>query len=101
MRWRIATFRAVAVSTAVFLIAGCVIVVQAALRFDGRCGGLIPFLAATQPCTRWQYVWSDVSFTFEVLLREYWFIGLLFAGIVFIGSAVFTAPDVNSNPDSQ
>jgi len=46
-------------------------------------------------------VWSDVSFTFEVLLREYWFIGLLFAGIVFIGSAVFTAPDVNSNPDSQ
>jgi hypothetical protein len=89
MRWRIATLRAAAISVAAFLIAGCVSVLQAALRFDGTCGGLIPFLAAAQRCTRWQYVWSDVSFTFEVLLREYWVIGLLFVGIVFVGSAIF------------
>ena len=101
MRWRIATFRAVAISIAVFLIAGCVIVVQAALRFDGRCGGLIPFLGTGQPCTLWQYVWFDLSFTFEVLLQEYWFVGLLLVGIVFVGSAVFTAPDLNSKSDSQ
>jgi hypothetical protein len=34
-------------------------------------------------------MWFDVSFTFEVLLHEYWSVGLLFAGIVFVGSAIF------------
>src|SRR6476620_1731062 len=89
MRWRIATFRAIAITVAAFLIAGCVIVVQTALRFDGTCGGLIPFLAAAQPCTFGKYVWSNVSFTFAVLVQEFWSIGLSFAAIVFIGSVIF------------
>ena len=89
MRWQVATVRAIAVLLAAFLMAACAIVVQAALRFDGTCGGLIPFLAATQPCTRWQYVSADVSFTFAVLFQEYWPVALFCVGLVFLGSAVF------------
>lgn len=89
MRWRLATFRAAAVTLAVFLSAACVIVVQAALRFEGRCGGLMPFLSAERSCTLWQYVWSSVSLTFAVLLMEYWSVGLLFVAIVFMGAALF------------
>jgi hypothetical protein len=74
---------------AAFLMAACAIVVNAALRFDGTCGGLIPFLGAAQPCTRWQYVFSSVSFTFAVLFQEYWFVGLFFVGFAFLGSVIF------------
>src|SRR5258706_14486421 len=89
MRWRMTTVRAIAVSVAVFLTAACAIVVDAALRFDGKCGGLMPFLGASQPCTLWQYLWSSVSFTFEVVLQEYWLIALIFVGLVFLASVPF------------
>jgi hypothetical protein len=35
------------------------------------------------------YVWSNVSFTFAVIVQEFWSIGLSFAAIVFIGSVIF------------
>ena len=74
---------------AALLVAACAIVIDTAIRFDGTCGGLIPFLAAAQPCTRWQYVSSNVSFTFTVLFQEYWLVVLSFVGLVFLGSAIF------------
>ena len=89
MRWRIVTFRAIAVAVVAFLFVVCVATIYAALQFDGMCGGFMPFLSAAQPCTLSQYVWSSVSLTFLVLFHEYWLIGLLFAGIAFIGSAIF------------
>ena len=89
MRWRIATFRAVVAAIALSFVAVCVVAFQAALQFEGTCGGLMPFLGAAQPCTLWQYVWSSVSFTFAVFFDQYWLIGLSVAGIVFIGSVVF------------
>ena len=89
MRWQITTVRAIAVLAAAFLMAACATVIDAVVRFDGTCGGLIPFLAAAQPCTRWQYVSADISFTFAVLLQEYWPVVLFFVGLVFLGSAVF------------
>jgi len=70
-------------------MAACAIVIEIAIRFDGTCGGLIPFLAAAQPCTRWQYVSSNVWFTFAVLFQEYWLVVLFFVGVVFLGSAIF------------
>jgi hypothetical protein len=88
MRWQTATVRAIAVSVAVFLLAACAIVVDAALRFDGKCGGFMPFLAAAQPCTLWQYLYSSVSFTLVVLFQEYWFVGLFLVGLAFLGSVV-------------
>src|SRR6478672_4675608 len=88
-RWQIVTVRAIAVLAAAFLMAGCAIVIDTALRFDGTCGGLIPFLGAAQPCTRWQYLSSSVSFTFAVLFQEYWLVVLFFVGLVFLGSAIF------------
>jgi len=89
MRWHIATVRAIAVVVAAFLMAACAIVIDTAIRFDGTCGGLMPFLSAAQPCTRWQYVSSNVSFTVTVLFQEYWLVVLSFVGPVFLGSALF------------
>jgi len=89
MRWRIVTFRAIAVAVVAFLFVVCVAAIYAALQFDGMCGGFMPFLSAAQPCTLSQYVWSSVSLTFLVLFHEYWLIGLLFVGIVFVGSGIF------------
>ena len=89
MRWRIVTFRAIAVAVVAFLFVVCVAAIYAALQFDGMCGGFMPFLSAAQPCTLSQYVWSSVSLTFLVLFHEYWLIGLFFIGIVFIGSGIF------------
>jgi len=88
MRWRIATVRAIAVLVTALLVVTCVIVADAALRFEGTCGGLMPFLAAAQPCTRWQYVSANVSFTFAVMFQEYWLIGLVVVGLVFAGSVL-------------
>jgi hypothetical protein len=84
-----ATVRAIAVLLAALLMAACAIVIDTAIRFDGRCGGLIPSLAAAQPCTLWQYVSANVSFTFAVLFREYWLVVLSLVGLVFLGSAIF------------
>jgi hypothetical protein len=89
VNWRIATIRAIAIAVFAFLLAGCLVTVQAALQFNGRCGGVIPFLSAPQPCTLAQHVWDSVSFTFAVFFHEFWWIALLFAGIAFIGSAIF------------
>jgi hypothetical protein len=89
MRWQKATVRAIAALVAAFLMAACATVIDAVVRFDGTCGGLIPFLAAAQPCTLWQYVSSSVSFTFAVLFQEYWLVVLFFVGLVFLGSAMF------------
>ena len=89
MDWRIIIFRAVVVAVAAFLFAICVVAVQAVFQFDGKCGGLIPFLSAAQPCTLSQYVWSSLSFTVAVFFQEYWLIGLVFAGMVVVGSVIF------------
>jgi hypothetical protein len=89
MKWRAVIFRAVAVTVVAFLFAVCAIGIYAALQFDGKCGGWMPFLSAAQPCTLSQFVWSSLSLTFLVLLHEYWLIGLLFVGIVLVGSGIF------------
>jgi len=73
---------------AAFVMAACVSVVDAALRYDGTCGGLMPFLGSPQPCTRWQYVSSSVSFTFAVMFHEYWHIGLVVVALLFVGSVL-------------
>jgi hypothetical protein len=88
MSWRAVIFRAVVVTLVVFVFFACAIAIYAALQFDGKCGGWMPFLSAAQPCTLSQYVWSSLSLTFLVLLHEYWLIGLLFIGIVFVGSGI-------------
>jgi hypothetical protein len=82
MRWRTAIFKAAAITVAAFLIAFGAIAVQAALGFDGKCGGLMPFLAAAQPCTLGEYVWSSVSFSFVIFFFVYWYVALSFAAIV-------------------
>jgi hypothetical protein len=71
------------------LLATCVIAIQIAIGFDGKCGGWLPALSGARPCTVWEYVWSNLSFTWLVILHEYWMIVLAAAGVVFTGSVLF------------
>jgi hypothetical protein len=82
MRWRIAILKAAAITLGVFLIVFGLVAVQAARQFDGKCGGLFPFLGEPQPCSLAQYVWSDVSFTFGVFFYVFWYVALAFVAIV-------------------
>jgi len=88
MRWQLVTVRAIAVLVTAWLVVTCVTVVDAGLRYDGMCGGLMPFLGSPQPCTRWQHVSASVSFTFAVMFHEYWHIGLVVVALVLVGSVL-------------
>lgn len=54
---------------ALFTIA---IVVQIAFAYDGKCGGLFPFLAGPRPCSIWEYIRESVLFALVILWIEYW-----------------------------
>lgn len=89
MDWRIATFRAAAIVVVTVLVATSAIAIQIAIGFDGKCGGLLPSLSAARPCTLAEYVWSNLTLMWLVILHDYWLMALAFAGIAFIGSVLF------------
>jgi hypothetical protein len=47
-------------------------VVQIASSYDGKCGGLMPFLAGPRPCSIWEYVSGAVLLSISILLGTYW-----------------------------
>lgn len=89
MAWRSATFRAAAITVVAFLVATGAFAIQIAIGFDGKCGGWLPALSGARPCTLWEYVWSNLTLTWLVILHEYWMIVLAATGVVFVGSALF------------
>jgi len=89
MRWGLATLRATVISAVALLALACAVVVQAVVHYNGTCGGLLPFQSAAQPCSLWHHVSTDVPFTFAALLNDGWWIGLCFAGAVFMVSVLF------------
>ena len=54
---------------ALFVIA---IIVQLALAYEGKCGGLFPFLAGPRPCSVWEHVRESTMFSIAILWIEYW-----------------------------
>lgn len=48
------------------------IVTQIAFSYDGKCGGLLPFLASPRPCSFWEYVSESVRLTVLILWEAYW-----------------------------
>jgi hypothetical protein len=48
------------------------IIVQLALRYDGKCGGLFPFLAGPRPCSLWEHVRDSALLGIAILWIEYW-----------------------------
>jgi len=89
MGWRIAAVRAVTITAVTFLVATCVVAIQIAVGFNGRCGGFLPALSDARSCSLWEYLWFNLSFTGLVVLHDYWWIGLASVGAVFIGSVLF------------
>jgi hypothetical protein len=57
---------------AILAFAAIAIIVQIALSYDGKCGGLIPALAGPKPCPFWEYMTAQVSFTALILALTYW-----------------------------
>jgi len=57
---------------AVFLCVAIGIVVQIAFSYDGKCGGLMPFLAGPKPCPFWEYVSGGAILALAILWGTYW-----------------------------
>src|SRR3954469_1372356 len=72
MRWSVAIIRAIVVVSALFVAGVCALGLEVAFRFNGTCGGLMPFLSAPQPCTLSEYLWGSASFSIQLLLYEFW-----------------------------
>ena len=49
-----------------------VLVAESALSYQGKCGGLMPFLAGPRPCSFWEYASASLEFTALVLWDAYW-----------------------------
>jgi hypothetical protein len=55
--------------------------------YNGRCGGLLPFLGGTRPCSRWEYVGTMLLFTGGMLLaalHEGWRARLVLLGALLL-----------------
>jgi hypothetical protein len=59
-------------AAAVLSFFAVVSVVQIAFSYDGKCGGLMPFLAGPRPCSFWQYVSGGILLSISILLGTYW-----------------------------
>ena len=47
-------------------------VAQIAFSYDGKCGGLMPFLAGPRPCSFWEYLSGTAVLTIAILWGTYW-----------------------------
>ena len=69
------------VAVSVPLIALIVSTVWLALSYDGRCGGMMSWLAAAKPCARAEYVAGTLSLLTLIVLTEYWPFVLAWFGV--------------------
>jgi hypothetical protein len=62
------------------LLAGIVIlllmlawmIIDMAIGYDGTCGGVLPFMGTSRPCSLFEYLHHDLSFALAVILTEFW-----------------------------
>jgi hypothetical protein len=73
-RTRNGCLRGVLIGLAVILLGLLYAIVNAAASYNGKCGGLIPFLSAAAPCSFWEWFFSDLSFTLSIALYEFWWL---------------------------
>jgi hypothetical protein len=57
---------------ALLVVASIVTILGIAFTYDGKCGGLIPWLAGPKPCSFWEYVSGSSSATFIIVWLAYW-----------------------------
>jgi hypothetical protein len=57
---------------ALLVVASIVTILGIAFTYDGKCGGLIPWLAGPKPCSFWEYLSGSSSATFIVVGLAYW-----------------------------
>jgi hypothetical protein len=69
---------------AILVVASIITVLGIAFTYDGKCGGLFPFLAGPKPCSFWEYVSGNSSAIFLVVWLAYWpfILALLFVSPV-------------------
>lgn len=72
MRWRVVVRQTLVVSSALVAIGIASVLVTALFRFDGRCGGFMPFLAAPTPCGLPEYLGGILWVTLLFAPLGYW-----------------------------
>ena len=54
------------------LLAAIVIAVVLAFSYDGKCGGMLPWLAANHPCSFLDYVFGNLTLLALIFWVEFW-----------------------------
>jgi hypothetical protein len=60
------------VPIAILIVTSIIIILNIAFSYDGKCGGLLPWLAGSKPCSLWEYVSGNTLAVFAVLWISYW-----------------------------
>ena len=71
MRWRYSSWGLYG-ALALFSFCAIAIVVSVASSYDGKCGGLMPWLAGPKPCSFWEYISGNVLLVALILWEGYW-----------------------------
>jgi len=62
------------ISSALLFLNFLYLFVSLSLGYDGKCGGLLPFLAGSHECSFFEYLQQAFSFSFIIILVEFWWI---------------------------
>ena len=64
------------VGLAALVLVVVAIIIQLALAYEGKCGGLFPFLAGPRPCSFWEHIRESALLAIALLWIEYWPVAL-------------------------
>ena len=71
-------FRGFLAGVLILVIGEICIAIFIGFHFDGKCGGLMPFLSGPRDCNLFEYVISFTLITTVVILVYYWYWILIF-----------------------
>jgi len=71
---------------AMVLVVTVCIAADTALKYDGECGGLIPFTGGTHECSFAEYMRVSLPFTLKVFFIGYWYLS---AAVLVLPAAIF------------
>ena len=82
-------FRGFLAGVLILVIGEICVAIFIGFHFDGKCGGLMPFLSGPRDCTLIEYVISFTLFTTVLILGYYWYYILIFLFLATLGGYAF------------
>ncbi len=90
-------FRGLLAGVLILVMGEICIAIFIALHFDGKCGGLMPFLSGPRDCTLFEYIISYTLFTTVLILGYYWYWILIFLFLTTLSGYAFGRSKIKKN----